>query len=138
MANPIDFTPGMMTVEKHRANVPATLARLAATDETDAWLFLAAGFDRLAPELVQMYDAVRTHAHKPMLLTWQAMPEGTAALLAERGIFVFPEHARAARALRHLVTYGESRKLRIRRSVVRVVVRLGTFPRARASSPRTA
>ena len=116
VANPIDFTPGMMTVEKHRANVPATLARLAATEETDAWLFLAAGFDRLAPELVQMYDAVRTHADKPMLLTWQAMPEGTAALLAERGIFVFPEHARAARALRHLVAYGESRKLRIRRT----------------------
>jgi acetyltransferase len=115
VANPIDLTPGMMMVPKHRANVPATLARLAATDETDAWLFLAAGFDRLAPELVEMVDEVRTHAEKPMLITWQAMPEGTPQLLASRGIFVFPEHARAARVLQHLVAFDRARKLRIRR-----------------------
>lgn len=115
VTNPIDLTPGMMTTPKHRANVPATLARLAAADETDAWLLLSAGFDRLAPELVEMIDAVRTRADKPILLTWQAMPEGTPELLASRGIFVFPEHARAARTLRHLVDYAEARKLRIRR-----------------------
>lgn len=115
VANPIDLTPGMMTVPKHRANVPATLARLAATDETDAWLFLAAGFDRLAPELVLMVDEVRARANKPMLITWQAMPEGTPALLAQLGIFVFPEHARAARVLQHLVGFDRARKLRIRR-----------------------
>jgi acetate---CoA ligase (ADP-forming) len=114
VANPIDLTPGMMTVAKHRANVPAALARMADADETDAWLFLAAGFDRLAPELVDMFDAVRRRASKPILLTWQAMPEGTAALLASRGIFVFPEHARAARALRHLVRHADARRSRIR------------------------
>jgi hypothetical protein len=65
------------------------------------------------------------------------MPEGTAALLAERGIFVFPEHARARTRLRHLVAYGESRKLRIRRTSSASSF-AWNVPAARASSPRTA
>ena len=115
VANPIDLTPGMMTVAKHRANVPAALARLADAPGVDAWLFLSAGFDRLAPELVTIYDATRRRARKPMFLTWQAMPDGIAESLAAHGIYVFPEHARAVRALRHLVTYTSALRHRIRR-----------------------
>jgi acyl-CoA synthetase (NDP forming) len=115
VANPIDLTPGMMTVAKHRENVPALLDRLARVDEVDAWLFLAAGFDRLAPRVVEMYDTARTNASKPMLLTWQAMPAGTPEALAARGIYVFGEHARAVRTLRHLVAYAKTRELAIRR-----------------------
>ena len=106
-------------------------------DEADAWLFLAAGFDRLAPELVPMVDDVRTRATKPMLVTWQAMPEGIAASLAARGIYVFSEHARAVRALRHLVRYpticafGPGAWHRRRRS-------RGTCRPARRSFPKTA
>ena len=119
VANPIDFTPGMVTVAKHRANVPAVLDRLATVAEVDAWLFLAAGFDRLAPQVVDMYDAARQRARKPMLLTWQAMPDGIAPMLAARGIYVFSEHARAVRTLGHLVRYSHARDLRIRRTTTR-------------------
>jgi len=115
VANPIDFTPGMMTQPVHRASLPATLDALAHVAEADAWLFLAAGFDRLAPELVRMYDEVRQRARRPMLLTWQAMPDGTADALAARGIYTFGEHARAVRTLRHLVGYARARRQRIRR-----------------------
>ncbi len=116
VANPIDFTPGMMTVAKHRANAPAVFDKLASVDDVDAWLFLAAGFDRLAPQVVEMYDAARSKARTPMLLTWQAMPEGTAEALAARGIYTFGEHDRAVRALRHLVDHSHARSLRIRRT----------------------
>ena len=116
VANPIDFTPGMVTVAKHRANVPAVLERLASVPDVDAWLFLAAGFDRLAPQVVDMYDTARQSARKPMLLTWQAMPDGIAQTLAARGIYAFSEHARAVRALRHLVRYSHARTLRIKQT----------------------
>lgn len=115
VANPIDFTPGMMTAPKHRGNMGAALAALAAAPDADAWLFLAAGFDRLAPELADHYDRVRRETAKPMLLTWQAMPAGIPEALAARGIYVFDEHGRAVRALRHLVDYAAALRSRLRR-----------------------
>jgi acyl-CoA synthetase (NDP forming) len=115
VANPIDFTPGMMTVAKHRANVPAAFAALGRAPDIDAWQFLAAGFDRLAPEVVAMYDAARQGTRKPMFLTWQSPPDGTLEALAARGIYTFPDHARAVRALRHLVDYAAALTHRLRR-----------------------
>lgn len=115
VANPIDFTPGMMTTPKYRANVPAALARLADAADVDAWQFLSAGFDRLAPEVVAMYDAARKRARKPMFLTWQSPPDGTLESLAARGIYTFTEHDRAVRALAHLVSYTARLRQRIRR-----------------------
>ena len=116
VANPIDFTPGMMTTPKHRATMPAALDVLADLPEVDAWLFLAAGFDKLAPEVVELVDRARTRAAKPMLLTWQAMPAGTPEALAARGLYVFDEHDRAVRALRHIVGYAAALRSRVRRA----------------------
>jgi acetyltransferase len=120
--NPIDFTPGMMTTPKHRASLPAALDALADAPGLDSWLFMAAGFGNLAPELAQMFDAVRRRTAKPMLLTWQSMPDGLAGDLASRGIHVFNEHARAARTLGHLVRHAADLRHRIRqvRSAVRM------------------
>lgn len=108
VGNPIDFTPGMMTVAEHRAHLPAALDVLAAAPDVDAWLFLAAGFGKLAPDLVAMYDAVRQRTDKPMCVTWQAMPAGTLEQLAARGIYTFTEHARAANTLQHLVRHADA------------------------------
>lgn len=116
VVNPIDFTPGMMTVAAHRAKMAAALDVLAAAPEVDAWLFLAAGFGPLAPDVVAMYDAARQKTDKPMCLTWQSMPAGTAADLAARGIYTFGEHGRAANTLRHLVRYAGALRHRIRRA----------------------
>jgi acetyltransferase len=106
--NPIDLTPGMMTNAKHRADMPAALQALANAPGTDAWLFMAAGFAELAPELVKMFDEIRQRCDKPILLTWQSMPDGIAKALAERGIYTFSEHARAVRTLGHLVRHAEN------------------------------
>lgn len=114
-ANPVDFTPGMITTPRHRANMPAALQALAEVPGVDAWLFMAAGFGALAPELAKMIDAVRQGTERPICLTWQAMPEGIAEFLASRGIHVFTETARAVRALGHLVRHAADLRHRIRR-----------------------
>lgn len=114
VANPVDFTPGMMTTAAHRATMPAALDVLADLPDVDAWLFLAAGFDKLAPEVVELYDRARTRSARPMLLTWQAMPAGTPQALAARGIYAFDEHARAVRALTHIVGYATALRSRVR------------------------
>jgi acetyltransferase len=111
--NPIDFTPGMMTTAKHRANMPAALRALAETPGTDAWMFLAAGLGALAPELVEMFDTLRGETDKPICLTWRSMPEGIVEALAARRIYTFTEHARAARTLGHLVRHGANLRHRI-------------------------
>ena len=119
--NPIDMTPGIMTNPRHRANMPQALNVLADAPDLDAWLFMAAGFGSLAPELVEMFDTVRNHTDKPICLTWQAMPEGILESLAARGIYTFTEHARAVRALGHIVRYAEDLRHCIRHTPADII-----------------
>jgi acyl-CoA synthetase (NDP forming) len=114
--NPIDFTPGMMTNATHRARLPVALDVLADAPGLDTWLFMAAGFNKQAPELVTLLDTVRARSQKPIHLTWQSMPAGIAERMAERGYYVFDEQARAVRAAGHLVRYAANLRHRIRRS----------------------
>ena len=104
--NPVDLTPGMMTNAKHRANLPEALRVLAEAPNVDSLIVLAAGFGRLAPELVAMVDELRSRASKPLCLTWQSPPEGTVESFASRGVYVFGETARAVRTLGHLVRHA--------------------------------
>ncbi len=122
--NPIDLTPGMLTDPAHRATFPEALSVLGDADGYDAWLFLAAGFGHLAPDLVRMYDDARCASPKPMCLTWQAPPAGTVEALAARGIYTFTEHARAARALARIVRYAED----LRHAIRRVPLPASEFP----------
>ena len=114
--NPIDLTPGMMTQPAHRAKLPESMTVLAGAPGLDSWLFLAAGFGHLAPELADIYDRTRQLSRKPICLTWQEAPAGIKADLAARGIYTFTEHARAVRALGHLVHYAEDLRHAIRKS----------------------
>ena len=79
---------------------------LADAPGLDNWLFLAAGFGSLAPELVEIYDHARIASIKPLCLTWQAPPAGITEDLAARGIYTFSEHARAVRAIGHIVRHA--------------------------------
>jgi acetate---CoA ligase (ADP-forming) len=112
--NPIDLTPGMMTSAKHRANLPAALEILAEDPNFDTWIFLAAGFASLAPELVEIYEELRLRCAKPLCLTWQSPPAGIAEKLASHGIYAFTEHARAVRAMGHIVRHASSLRRGIR------------------------
>ncbi|HSV83955.1 MAG TPA: acetate--CoA ligase family protein, partial [Ramlibacter sp.] len=75
-----------------------------------------AGFGALAQQLVEMFDQLRHASDKPILLTWQSMPEGTAEQLAARGIHVFTEPARAVRVLGHLVRHAHDLRQRVHRA----------------------
>lgn len=102
-ANPVDMTPGVMTDPKLRARLPEAFATMADEPDCGAWLFMSSGFGSLAPQLVDMLCAARDRTSKPILVTWQSMPEGIAELLAERGFYVFQDSVRAVRVLEHLV-----------------------------------
>lgn len=114
--NPVDLTPGMITNPAHRANLPGAFKVLADAPGLDAWLFMAAGVAELAPQLVEMLERVRSATTRPVLVAWQSPPAGIAESLAARGIPVFQEPARAARALGYLVRHSADLRHRIRRS----------------------
>jgi acyl-CoA synthetase (NDP forming) len=107
-ANPVDMTPGVMTDPKLRVRLPDAFATMADEPDCGAWLFMSSGFGSLAPQLVEMLCAARERTSKPILVTWQSMPEGIPELLAERGFFVFQDSARAVRVLEHLVRFARA------------------------------
>ena len=112
--NPVDLTPGSMTNPQYRSALPAVLKTLVDAPDIDSYVFMSAGFGALAPKLVTMFEELRATTDKPICLSWLSPPRGVTASLAERGVVVFDEHARAIRAAAHLVRYAVNRRHRIR------------------------
>jgi acetyltransferase len=112
--NPVDLTPGSMTNPQYRSTLPAVLKTLVDAPDIDSYVFMSAGFGALAPELMTMFEDLRANTDKPILLSWLSPPQGVTESLAERGVVVFDEHARAIRAAAHLVRYAINRRHRIR------------------------
>src|SRR5215470_12862275 len=112
--NPVDLTPGSLTNPKYRATLPAVLKTLVDSSEVDSQVFMSAGFGALASELLQMFEDLRVNTEKPICISWLSPPEGITRDLARRGILVFDEHARAIRAMGHLVRYAADKRHRIR------------------------
>jgi acetate---CoA ligase (ADP-forming) len=112
--NPVDLTPGSMTNPKYRATLPAVLKALVDSPVIDGHVFMSAGFAELAPELVRMFEDLRAGTDKPICISWLSPPAGIAQALAERGVLVFDEHARAIRAMGHLVRHVADVRHRIR------------------------
>jgi acyl-CoA synthetase (NDP forming) len=90
------------------------LKTLIDSSEIDSYVFMSAGFGALAPELLQMFEDLRANTEKPICISWLSPPAGIAETLAERGVLVFDEHARAIRAMGHLVRYAADQRHRIR------------------------
>jgi len=112
--NPVDLTPGSMTNPQYRSALPAVLKTLVDAPDIDSYVFMSAGFGALAPKLVTMFEGLRATTDKPICLSWLSPPRGVTASLAEHGVVVFDEHARAIRAAAHLVRYAVNRRHRIR------------------------
>jgi acetyltransferase len=112
--NPVDLTPGSMTNPQYRSALPAVLKTLVDAPDIDSYVFMSAGFGALAPKLVTIFEELRATTDKPICLSWLSPPRGVTASLAERGVVVFDEHARAIRAAAHLVRYAVNRRHRIR------------------------
>jgi acetate---CoA ligase (ADP-forming) len=113
--NPVDMTPGAVTNPKNRANLPDVLRILGGAAETDLTLFFASGFGALASNVAEMFLAMREEARQPVCLSWQSPPPGITEALNARGVLVFNEHARAIRAMGHIVRYAADLRHHIRR-----------------------
>ena len=113
--NPIDLTPGSVTNPKNRANLPEVLRTLCSADNVDSFVFLSAGFGKLAPAVVDMFDELRTGIDKPACISWLSPPPGVVETFAARGVRVFDEHARAIRATGHVARHAADLRRRIRR-----------------------
>lgn len=111
--NPVDLTPGSMTTAKHRANLPAVLSAIGGAPNIDSYLFFSAGFGKLAPQLVDMLDDLRTNMDKPLCISWLSPPAGVLEAFAKNGVVVFNEHARAIRATAHVARYAADTRHRI-------------------------
>ncbi len=103
-----------MTNRKYRATLPAVLKTLIDSSEIDSHVFMSAGFGALGPELLQMFEDLRANTEKPICISWLSPPAGIAETLAERGVLAFDQHARAIRAMGHLVRYAADKRHRIR------------------------
>ncbi|MBL8702434.1 MAG: acetate--CoA ligase family protein [Alphaproteobacteria bacterium] len=113
--NPIDLTPGSVTNPKNRATLPEALRVLCEAPNVDAFVFLSAGFGKLAPAVVDMAEDLRASIPKPVCISWLSPPPGVLESFAARGVRVFDEHARAIRATGHVARHAEDRRHRIRR-----------------------
>jgi acetate---CoA ligase (ADP-forming) len=112
--NPVDLTPGSMTNPKYRASLPAVLKALVSSPEIDGHVFMSAGFGALAADLARMFEELRASTDKPICISWLSPPTGITQALAEQGVLVFDEHARAIRAMAHLVRHASDLRHRIR------------------------
>ena len=113
--NPIDLTPGSVTNPRHRADLPEVLHILCGSDDIDSLVFLSAGFGKLAPDVVAMFEELRAGLGKPACISWLSPPAGVVEDFAARGVRVFDEHARAIRATGHVARHAADRRRRIRR-----------------------
>jgi acyl-CoA synthetase (NDP forming) len=106
LANPIDMTPQSMNDHELRASLPKALATLAQADSVDSVLFLCASNSDKEEEMVEIITSLRDSTAKPVVVSWSLASGNAESILAQNGIYSFPETARATRALGNLVRRG--------------------------------
>ncbi|QYN18104.1 acetate--CoA ligase family protein [Amycolatopsis sp. DSM 110486] len=106
VGNPTDLTPESFYQAKWRSQLPEALGAIAADEGVDGVLFLAQAMRHRAAEVVAAVEALRGATDKPVCVSWPLAPDEALRSLAELGIYAFPEHDRAARALGHLGRYS--------------------------------
>lgn len=116
VGNPVDLTPQSVNDPKWRALLPEALGVIADDPQVDSYLFLAGGNANRAGDFAELVEGLRRRAGKPVTMSWLFGPDRGFADMASRGIYVFPEHARAARSLGRLARHSADRKLRLRKS----------------------
>ncbi len=104
-SNPVDLTPTTAFRTESLARLPAALDAFLEEPQIDSLLMICSSLAAKAPEIAQIVGDVWDRSTKPVIMSWPDTPPGTAERLAARGVPVFSEPARAARALSRLVTH---------------------------------
>jgi acetyltransferase len=116
IGNPVDLTPQSVNDPKWRALLPEALGVIADDPGIDSFLFLVGGLGHRSADLADLVEGLRKRTEKPVVMSWLFGPQRAIDDLARRGIFVFPEHARAARAIGKLARHTAQKNLRIGRT----------------------
>jgi acetyltransferase len=103
--NPIDLTPDSVNNPQWLALLPQALDAIAADPNIHAVLFTPGAMAHRSREVGEAMCGLRTRTCKTVCVSWRVAPKDALERLPARGVFVFPEPAHAARALRQLVRY---------------------------------
>jgi acyl-CoA synthetase (NDP forming) len=107
-SNPVDLTPSTAFRAESLAQLPAALDVMVAQPDIDMLMMIASSLASKAVEIATIVADLWDRSPKPVVMCWPDTPTGTAARLAVRGLPVFTEPARAARALAALVRHREA------------------------------
>jgi acyl-CoA synthetase (NDP forming) len=105
VANPIDLTPEVYNQPIWLERLPQALDVIAADPGLDALLFQGGPMGQHLDEMIEAIRGLHARAGKTVCVSWPFAPSEVRARLPEAGMPVFPEHARAIRAIAHLARY---------------------------------
>jgi len=115
VGNPVDLTPQSVNDPHWLGQLPQALGTVADDPNVDTYLFLVGGLGHRSRELADLVQGLRETASKPVVMSWLFSPQRALDDMAARGIFVFPEHARAARTIGRLARHTAEKQLRLGR-----------------------
>ena len=98
-ANPLDLTPTTAFRDDAMAQLPHALDIFAAEPDVHSLMFVAGSMAAKAREIRDVVCGWAERSQKPLCVSWPSPPLDIPAQLAERGIYSFPDPARAVRAL---------------------------------------
>jgi acyl-CoA synthetase (NDP forming) len=105
IANPIDLTPEVYNQPSWLERLPQALEVIAADPGLDALLFQGGPMGQRLDAMIDAIRELHARAGKTVCVSWPFAPGEVRERLPEAGIPVFPEHARAIRAIAHLARY---------------------------------
>jgi acyl-CoA synthetase (NDP forming) len=107
-ANPLDLTPTTAFRPDALAQLPGALDVFAAEPELHSLLFIVGSLASKANEISEVICGLAERSSKPVAACWPSPPKGVPARLAERGVHVFTETARAIAAVGRMRTRADA------------------------------
>jgi acyl-CoA synthetase (NDP forming) len=105
ITNPIDLTPEVYNQPSWLERLPQALDVIAADRGLDALLFQGGPMGQRLDAMIDAIKELHARAGKTVCVSWPFAPGEVRERLPQAGIPVFPEHARAIRAIAHLAGY---------------------------------
>jgi acetyltransferase len=107
-ANPLDLTPTTAFRPEALSRLPSALDVFAAEPDLHSLLFIVGSLASKANEISEVICGLAERSSKPVAACWPSAPKGVPARLAERGVYVFTETARALAALGRMRARAEA------------------------------
>jgi acyl-CoA synthetase (NDP forming) len=106
-ANPLDLTPTTAFRPDALSQLPSALDVFAAEPQLHSLLFIVGSLASKANEIAEVICGLAERSSKPVAACWPSPPRGVPGRLAERGVYVFTETARAIAAIARMRARAE-------------------------------